>query len=243
MGEYQQPDLATSVVRRSKYQLWLRSKLTSAINVIAEGVMSKFRAYIFAVICVLFSPLAGADEEVGGPYIGVSVGQGRVNAQDLAQQNADHLAANGYLYADIDSAQSSAGYKLYWGYQFNRYLATELIYSYLGSFNMSGHTVGPTYNLNGNTKAMTAGLDMVGMIPFTTDMSGLVRLGYVKGKNETSVSFEGGGSTSWTDHKSGAKYGLGAEWQLAKLLHLRIEAEYYYSNPSDRIRMISIGVR
>jgi OOP family OmpA-OmpF porin len=205
--------------------------------------MNKFRAIIFAVICVLLPPLAGADEVVGGPYIGVSVGQARVNAQDLAQQNADHLADNGYLYADIDSAQSSTGYKLYWGYQFNRYLATELFYSYLGTYQMSGYTAGPAHILNGNTKAMATGLDMVGMYPFTSDMSGLFRLGYVKGKNETTVSFDGGGSTSWTDHKSGVKYGLGAEWELANLLHLRIEAEYYYSNPNDRIRMISIGFR
>jgi OOP family OmpA-OmpF porin len=205
--------------------------------------MNKFRAIIFAVICILFSPLAGADDEVGGPYIGVSVGPARVNGQNLSQQNADHLTANGYTYADINSAQSSTGYKLYWGYQFNRYVATELIYSYLGTYNMSGYTTGPAYILNGYTKIMTAGLDMVGMYPFTSDMSGLFRLGYVKGKNESSVSFDGGGSTSWTDHKSGVKYGLGAEWEIANLLHLRIEAEYYYSNPNDRVRMISIGVR
>lgn len=205
--------------------------------------MNTYRTNIFAVICVLLSPLASADEEIGGPYIGVSVGQGHVNGQNLAQQNADHLTANGFAYADINTAQSSTGYKIYWGYQFNRHLATELIYSYLGTYHMSGYTTGPAYNLNGYTKIMTTGLDLVGMYPFTSDMSGLVRLGYVKGKNETTVSFDGGGSTSWTDKKSGAKFGLGAEWELANLLHFRLEAEYYYANSNDRIRMISIGVR
>jgi hypothetical protein len=218
------------------------STLAGAEDVSIEGAMNRFNANIFTVICVFFSPLSGADEDTSF-YIGVNVGPTSLNGQYLAQQNSDHLAANGYTYANTNISESEAGYKILFGYQFSRHIATELNYSYLGTFQMSGYTVGPSYNLTGSTRVIATGLDMVGMIPVNSEISGLVRLGYVHAKNESSVTLDGGGSTSWTDSKSGMKYGLGAEWEIARSLYLRIEGEYYFSDSNDQIKMISIGIR
>ena len=214
-----------------------------ANDVYTERDMNRFRATIFAILCVFLSPLANADDEDSGAYVGVSVGRASSNGKYLAQQNAEHLAANGYTYANVDITSSSAGYKIYWGYQFNRYVATEVVYADLGSFRMSGFTAGPSYDLTGYTRIRTTGLDVVGMIPVTPIISGLVRIGFVQGKNKNSVSFVNGGSTSWTDSDSGKKLGLGVEWEIAHLLHLRIENEYYFNDPNKRIKLISIGVR
>jgi OOP family OmpA-OmpF porin len=230
MGEYQQADLVTD-----------RAKM--ADNIFTERNMNKFLANILAIICISLSPLANADDEDSGGYIGVSVGRTSLNGQYLAGQNAAHLAANGYTYANVDIGQSSTGYKIYWGYQFNRYVTTELIYSDLGSYRMTGYTAGPTYNLTGYTRIRTTGLDIVGMIPVTSKISGLVRLGYAQGKNKNSVSFANGGNSSWTDSNSGTKLGFGAEWEIAHMLHLRIENEYYFNDPNKRIKMVSIGFR
>jgi len=214
-----------------------------ADNIFTERNMNKFLANILAILCMSLSPLANADDEDSGGYVGVSVGRASLDGQSLAGQNAAHLAANGYTYANVDIGQSSTGYKIYWGYQFNQYVATEVIYSDLGSYRMTGYTAGPAYNLTGYTRIRTTGLDMVGMIPVTSKISGLVRLGYVQGKNKNSVSFDNGDSSSWTDSNSGMKLGFGAEWEIGNLLHLRIEIEYYFNDPNKRIKMVSIGFR
>lgn len=129
----------------------------------------------------------------------------------------------------IDDDESDRGYKLFAGYQFNRYFAMEAGYVDLGDFNMEVERAPGTGMLNGETSYKGYNLDVVGTLPLTPRLSAFGRVGAFR--YETEENFIGTGSLaaamSRDESDTGYKFGAGLEYSFTERLSARIEAERY----------------
>jgi OOP family OmpA-OmpF porin len=125
-----------------------------------------------------------------------------------------------------DGGNSGTGYKLYGGYAFSPNLALEVGGVRLGRLSGNG----------GEAKADGAYIDAVGLWPVNPQWALLGRLGVVNAK----VSTPGG-----SDRGTGAKGGLGVQYNFDTHTSLRAEWERYGLNAFDqkpKVDLYSIGL-
>lgn len=121
---------------------------------------------------------------------------------------------------------SGTGYKLYGGYQFNPNLALEVGGVRLGRLSGNG----------GEAKADGAYIDAVGLWPVNPQWSLLGRLGVVNAKVSTPAG---------SDRGTGAKGGLGVQYNFSKNTSLRAEWERYGVEAFDtkpKVDLYSVGL-
>jgi len=176
-------------------------------------------------LTVIASPLAMADEP--GWYGGIGAGQSRANIDD--GRITDGLLNQGFSTDSISDTNRDTGYKLFAGYQFNRFFALEGGYFDLGQFGFTADTT-PTGTLNGNIRLRGENLDALGFIPITGNFSAYGRLGidYAQARD----SFSGSGAILVTDpdpsqRALNAHAGLGLQYNFNDSLSMRAEAERY----------------
>src|SRR5438128_1253798 len=88
-------------------------------------------------------------------YLGVGIGQG-------------HLNKNGTDLTGINNAQvddNETTYTIRAGWRFHPYLALELGYYDLGKYSFHGRPFGTTLDVDGEAKAKSVGLSLVGIVP------------------------------------------------------------------------------
>ncbi|RYZ90453.1 MAG: flagellar motor protein MotB, partial [Moraxellaceae bacterium] len=107
-------------------------------------------------------------------YIGANVGQARAEIDN--ERIAASLLGAGYNRVFIEDDDRDTGFKLFGGYQLNRYFSLEGGYFDLGEFGFEA-TVFPTGTLEGNIKLKGVNLDLVGFLPFTEKFSAFGRVG------------------------------------------------------------------
>lgn len=178
-------------------------------------------------------------------YLGAGLGQSQA---DIAEREirAD-LLASGLTTSEFADEESDFGYKLFAGYQFNRYLALEGGYFDLGQFDYTATTV-PAGTLSGKLKFRGLNLDLVGMMPFSERAAVFARIGAHHGK--TNVAFAGTGAVnvlnpSESETNTNYKFGVGLQYNVTDALALRLEAERYriddaVGNDSD-LDLLSAG--
>jgi OOP family OmpA-OmpF porin len=178
-----------------------------------------------ATLAVTLSPTAFADD--AGWYAGFNAGESRATIDD--GRITAGLLGDGFTTTSISDDNSHFGFKVFGGYEFNRYLALEGGYFNLGQFGFTADTV-PAGSLRGDIKLQGANIDLVGSIPIGDKFSVFARggLNYAQAKD----SFSGTGSVTVIDpspQKSAAnyKFGLGAEYDFTRSVGIRIEAERY----------------
>ncbi|MEX0824233.1 MAG: OmpA family protein, partial [Woeseia sp.] len=188
-------------------------------------------------------PAAAADPSHW--YLGAGLGESQA---DIAEEEirAD-LLASGFTTSGFADEESDFGYKLFAGYQFNRYLAVEGGFFDLGKFDYTATTV-PAGTYSGELEFQGFNVDLVGMMPFYERAAVFARIGAHHG--ETDVAFAGTGAVtvSTTDaSESGTnyKFGVGLQYSVTDALDLRIEAERYriddaIGNDSD-LDLLSAG--
>ncbi len=181
-----------------------------------------------------------------GWYGGINIGQ---SAADI-----DHgrirsgLLSSGFTTTSITDDDRDTGYKLFGGYQINKYFALEAGYFDLGKFEFTATTV-PAGTLRGNIKVKGLNFDAVGIFPFNERFSvfGRVGLSYAEAKD----SFSGTGlvtAQNSNPSKSDTNYklGLGLQYHFTKSLGMRAEAERYRINDAvgnkGDIDLLSIGL-
>ena len=138
------------------------------------------------------------------------------------------------------------GWRVFGGYQFHRNVAVELGYANLGE------ATGATDNFGGapgSFKRETKGVDLtvVGMVPLTARLSGLVRVGayrlrtYQDQEGFFGTIHDGKTQSGWT-------YGAGLQYQMGAL-GIRTEFQRYnnvgedtISTVKDDIHMYSVGL-
>ena len=169
-------------------------------------------------------------QDAGYYYGGLSVGQSR------AKIDQDRITA-GLLGAGLTSTamtrdEKDTAYKVFGGYQFNRYIGLEGGYFNLGRFGFTSTTL-PAGTLNGEIKLHGLNLDLVGTLPLSERWSALGRVGvqYAQAKDQ----FSGTGAVSVNNpspskREANGKIGAGLQYAFSPSFLLRVEAERYRIN-------------
>lgn len=190
------------------------------------------------------APFAMADDS--GLYVGGNIGQSRATIDEERITNS--LTGAGFTTTGFEDDNRDLGYKLFGGYQFNKYFALEAGYFDLGKFDFTATGL-PPGTLSGNIKIKGVNLDAVGILPITEKFSAFGRVGANYAKVED--SFVGGGSLTAlnpnpTKRDTNYKLGLGLQYAFNDALAMRVEAERYriddaVGNDGD-IDLISAGL-
>jgi len=203
-----------------------------------------FRILSAAALGVIVSPMAFADDS--GWYVGANVGQSRAKLDD------PRIIA-GLLSAGIDTTaikndDRHFGYKLFGGYQFNKYFALEGGYFDLGKFGFTATTL-PPVGLTGNIKLNGVNLDAVATLPITARFAAFGRIGYQY--DYAKDTFAGSGAVIVQDpkrskHSANYKFGFGLQYAFTESFGMRAEAERYrvddaVGNKGD-VDLLSVGL-
>ena len=178
--------------------------------------------------CVLAAPSFA--QESGYPYAGLSIGQSRAKIDE--ERITATLLASGFTTTSMTRDESDTAYKLFGGYQFNRYVALEAGYFNLGKFGFTS-TTAPAGTLDGRIKLHGVNLDVVGTLPLTERFSALARIGaqYANARD----TFTGTGAVNVLNpnpsaHALNYKAGLGLQYEVNAAFLVRVEAERYRIN-------------
>ena len=197
-----------------------------------------------AGLAAISCPLATAADP--GWYGGASVGQSRAEVDDM--RTFGKLLGGGYSAVSLKHDHRDSGYKLFGGYQFNRYFALEGGYFDLGKFSFMADTL-PAGTLRGEYKFRGVNLDAVGTLPITGKLSALARVGV--NYAETRDTFSGTGALAGinlnpSQRDTNYKYGLGLKYDLTQHLALQLEAERYRVNDAvgsrNNVDLFSLGL-
>lgn len=169
-------------------------------------------------------------QEAGYPYGGLSLGRSHAKI-DEPGINAN-LLSGGLTTTGMTRDESSTAYKLFGGYQFNRYFALEGGYFNLGKFGFTSTTV-PAGALDGRIKLQGLNLDLVGTLPFSERWSAIGRVGaqYARARD----TFSGSGAVqvfapSPSKSELNYKLGLGLQYEVNRSFLVRAEGERYRVN-------------
>ncbi len=171
-------------------------------------------------------------QDAGYAYGGLSVG--RADARIDEDRLSARLLSPGLSTSSTLVDDKSTGYKLFGGYQFNRYLGVEAGYFNLGKFGFTSDTA-PAGTLDGRVKLQGFNLDLVGTLPLSERWSVLGRVGAQT--TEARGRFNGTGAVGVTDVRSsdrntGYKLGAGLQYEVNRSFLVRGEAERYRVNDS-----------
>ena len=166
-------------------------------------------------------------QDAGYYYGGLSVGQSRARIDD--ERITAGLLGAGLRTTTMSLDESDTAFKLFGGYQFNRYLAVEGGYFDLGKFGFTSTTV-PAGTLNGQIKLRGFNLDLVGTLPLSERFSVIGRVGAQVAR--ASDSFSGTGavqvlSPNPSKRATNYKVGLGLQYEVNPSFLVRAEAERY----------------
>jgi OOP family OmpA-OmpF porin len=198
----------------------------------------------FMALTAIASPLIQADDS--GWYIGGNVGESDATIDN--ERIAENLLEGGFATTAFDENDSDTGYKLFWGYQFNRYFALEGGYFDLGEFDFTATTF-PVGTLNGNLDIKGVNVDLVGFLPFTDKFSAFGRVGV--NHAETESSFSGTGAVNVinpnaSEREANLKLGAGLQYDFNDNWAMRLETERYRINDTvgnkGDVDLVSLGV-
>lgn len=195
-------------------------------------------------LSALAAPFAYADTP--NWYIGANAGGTAATIDDA--RIASSLMGSGLTTSSISDRDRDAGYRLYGGYQFNRYWAMEAGYFDLGKFGYTADTI-PFGSLTGDIRVKGINLDLVGTLPLSDRFSLLGRVG--ANYADTSGTFTGTGAVRVTNpnptkRDTNYKFGVGMQYAFTDALALRVEAERYRINDAvgnqGHVDMATIGL-
>ena len=195
-------------------------------------------------LALMAAPLAMAQD--AGWYGGANIGQSNASIDNTRISSG--LLGSGLTSTSIANTDRDRGFKLFGGYQYNKYFAVEAGYFDLGQFGFDANTI-PTGTLSGNIKLRGLNLDAVGMLPITDKFSAFGRLGVAYA--HTDGSFVGTGAVNVFNPSPSArdtnlKVGLGVQYAFTDALSLRAEIERYRVNDAvgnkGDVDLASIGL-
>jgi OOP family OmpA-OmpF porin len=181
-----------------------------------------------------------------GWYGGANLGQSQATIDDARITSG--LLANGLTAGGINKINRDLGFKVFGGYQYNKYFAVEGGYFDLGQFGFNTSTV-PAGTLSGDIKLKGLNLDAVGILPITEKFSVFGRIGVTH--TQANDSFVGTGAVNVLNpnpnsRDTNLKVGLGLQYALTDSLTLRSEIERYriddaVGNKGD-VDLVSVGL-
>lgn len=185
-------------------------------------------------------------QDPGHGYVGLSGGPSRAEI-DQARITAG-LQAEGLTTSSFGRDEKGGAYKLFGGYQFNRYFGVEGGYFNLGQFGFNATTV-PAGTLNGQLKSQGLNLDLVATVPLSQRFSVIARVG---GQiHRTQDNFSSTGAVSLLDpspskRAGGYKFGGGLQYEVNRNFLVRAEAERYRIDDAvgnrGSVNVVSVGL-
>jgi OOP family OmpA-OmpF porin len=160
-------------------------------------------------------------------YFGAGGGQARARIDD--NRIANTLIGSGFTTTAISHDERESAYKVFLGYQFNRYVGMELGYFHLGQFGFAA-TTSPAGSLTGSFRTQGANIDLVGTLPFTENFSGLARVGGQFARTLTHMDTTGAVRVANgvpSDRETNVKVGLGLQYAFSQSVMMRGEVERY----------------
>jgi len=166
-------------------------------------------------------------QDRGYYYGGLSLGQSRAKIDE--DRITANLLAGGLTTRAMDRDERGIAYKVFGGYQFNKYFALEGGYFNLGEFGFTS-TTAPAGSLDGRMKIQGLNLDVLGTLPLTERLSAIGRVGAQYAS--TRDTFSGSGAVGVSDpspSKRAANYkvGLGLQYAFSPSFLVRGEGERY----------------
>ena len=199
-----------------------------------------------AVLGTVASSWVVAQDSTTGPYLGANVGTTRAKFNNDSINST--LAGQGFTVNSRTEDNSSTGYKLFGGYQFNRNFAVEGGYFDLGRFNYSLNTT-PLGTFSADTRVRGLNLDLVGFLPLTEQFSVFGRAGAAYAQSRANFARTGAlplANSPTSRNDTNLKVGIGMQYAFTEALALRAELERYrVSDPvrnRGNIDMASIGL-
>lgn len=202
-----------------------------------------------AAVAATAGTSAMADDDAvwdSGFYVGANVGQSRAKIDD--PRIISNLMAAGFTVPNFRNDERHLGYKLFGGYQFNKYFALEGGYFDLGRFHFTAFT-NPPAGLTGAATFKGGNLDAVGFIPMGDHFSAFGRVGYAYTHAED--TFVGYGAVvvanpSPKQSSSNLKYGFGLQYAFGYNWATRAEVERYRVGDAvgnkGNIDLVTLGV-
>ena len=178
---------------------------------------------LWLVAVSLLASAAFAQDKPGKYYVGLDVGQSRIDA------------GNGVFLVPVSNTQhgTDIGFKALFGIQISRYFAVEAGYTDFGSFTAknlqyscpSGSTPPCTYNISASAHGPSTNL--VGLWPFAEHWSLSARLGAQYSQSSLSARDPDvpGSAVSQDESSWGLLYGAGINYQLNPRMRLRLNYE------------------
>ncbi len=203
-------------------------------------------------LTILASSMAMADDS--GWYAGANVGRSGAHIDDARITSG--LLGGGLTVTSISDRDRDTGYKLFGGYQFNKYLGVEGGYFDLGTFGFTANTTSPgelgsvnTGSLTGDIRLKGVNLDLVGTLPVTEKISVFGRAGVTYARASDTFSGTGGVQVlnpNPSKRDTNYKFGAGVQYAFTDNLAMRLEAERYriddaVGNKGD-IDLVSLGL-
>lgn len=181
-----------------------------------------------------------------GWHIGINGGWSKANIDE--ERIRSGLLSGGFTTDALVTDESDSGYKLYAGYQFNRYFAIEGGYFDLGGFDYRATTT-PAGSLDGSVEINGFNLDVIGIVPFSERFSMFGSVG--ANRAEAEAAFVPSGAVHVFDPNRSewgtkVKFGVGARWAFTDRIAMRVEAERYRVNDAigntGDVDLLSIGM-
>ena len=179
-------------------------------------------------------------------YGGISVGQsrGKIDGTGLALHELGSTPA----ITNLSQDDKDNAYRLFLGYQFNRYFGLEAAFFNLGKFNTHADTTGPG-TLDAQTKIQGGGLDVVGALPLSDNWSLLGRVGGQFAKTRNVFSATGAARApdpSPSSRQFNYKAGAGLQYRFSPNFLMRAEADQYRSRDAIggnlRVQVFSLSI-
>lgn len=179
------------------------------------------------------SASAAAVTEEKGWYMGASAGR---SAMKMSGDAADELKEK----------KTGTGFKVFGGYQFNRYWGLEGQYIQLATAKYDLKR--QSYSFHTDMKMSGVAINAVGILPLGESFSLLGKLGAAQMLLRDDYRYTDGDSGSYRESKTMPLIGFGAEYKLTPALALRAEYEYYgqfkiAQDTKISSDMLSIGMR
>jgi OmpA-OmpF porin, OOP family len=187
-------------------------------------------------------------QPIDGWYAGGNIGRTAATIDDDGIRSG--LQVQGLATSSIDDRDRDTGYKVFGGYKFHRNFAVEAGVFDLGTFGYTATTV-PAGTLTGDVRIRGLNLDLVGIWPVTDRLSVLGRVGVISARSKGHFSSTGAVAMPFAnpdprERSTGAKLGIGMQYDFTDRLALRAEAERYRVKDSisnkGHVDMLSVGL-
>jgi OmpA-OmpF porin, OOP family len=178
---------------------------------------------VLALTAAAAAPAAMAADPAAAWYLGAGAGQSRAKLND----SSINAVLAGATAAATTKDETDFSYKLFLGYQFNKYLAVEAGYFNLGEYSFTTTTI-PAATLRGSLKNhIGTNLDVLGILPLADKFSLYGRLGIQTSKTTDLFGGAAVSNPAPSKNRTDYKLGLGAEFDFTKNVGMRGEWERY----------------